>query len=173
MIGATVAPTRGLRMRKYCLRLMLPLIGLFFCPSLLAADNPAWNNLKQLSPGQQVRVLLTSNKSVKGPFQSVTDDALIVRAKGTDQTISRSNVQQVSARRPGRRGHHALVGAAIGGAAGLGIGVAIYHADQCSKPPCIVGPSGADIAIPTVVSALIGAGIGALIPGGKWQEVYP
>lgn len=134
-----------------------------------SAANPAWNNLKQLSPGQQVRVVLNSNSSLKGQFQSVTDDAIIIRANGADQTLSRSSVQQVSSGRPGHRGRHALIGAAIGAGAGLGAGAAI---DNDCSPQSIVCTGNKGKAILTPVFGLIGAGIGALLPAGGWQEVY-
>src|ERR1700680_1483699 len=101
-------------MSTFCLRLLLPLLVLLASSSLFGAENPAWNNLKQISPGQQVRVVVNSKESFKGQFQSVTDDTIIIRSKGTDQTLSRSSVQQVSSRRAGHRGRHALIGAAIG-----------------------------------------------------------
>jgi hypothetical protein len=156
-------------MRASCVRVVLPLLALLISSSLCGAENPAWNNLKQLSPGQQVRVVLDSNKSFKGQFQSVTDDALIVHANGADQTLSRSSVQKVSSRRPGHRGRHALIGAAIGAGAGLGIGAAIDN-DCSSQSILCTGNKGK--AILTPVFGLIGAGVGALLPAGGWQEVY-
>jgi len=63
--------------------LALTFLGLLISPSLCGAENPAWNNLKQLSSGQQVRVVLKGKKSFKGQFQSVTDDAVIIRTNGT------------------------------------------------------------------------------------------
>ena len=76
--------------------LVLTFLGLLISPSLCGAENPAWNNLKQLSSGQQVRVALKGKKSFKGQFQSVTDDAVIIRTNGADQTLSRSSVERVS-----------------------------------------------------------------------------
>ena len=110
---------------------MLPLLALLISSSLCGAENPAWNNLKQLSSGQQVRIVLDSKKSLKGQFQSVTDDAIIIHANGADQTLSRSSVQKVSSHRPGHRGRHALIGATIGAGAGLGTGAAIDN--DCSR----------------------------------------
>lgn len=101
-------------MRTHCLRRALPLLGLLISSAVWGAENPAWNELKQLSPGQRVRVVLSSKKSITGQFQSITDEAILLRADGTDQTLSRSRVQQVSSRRSGHRRRHALIGAAIG-----------------------------------------------------------
>ena len=53
-------------MRTSCVGVVLPLLALLVSSSLCDAENPAWNNLKQLSPGQQVRVVLDGKKSVKG-----------------------------------------------------------------------------------------------------------
>jgi hypothetical protein len=136
---------------------------------LCGSENPAWNNLKQLSPGQQVRVVLDSNKSFKGQFQSVTDDAIIIHANGVSQTLSRSSVQKVSSHRSGHRGRHALIGAAIGAGAGLGTGAAIDS--DCSRQS-IVCTGNKGKAILTPVFGLIGASIGAILPASGWQEVY-
>jgi hypothetical protein len=155
-------------MGSSCLRVMLLLPGLLISSSLCGAENP-WNNLKQLSPGQQIRVLVNSHKSFTGQFQSVTDDAVVIHANGADQMLSRSNVQEVSSRRPGHRGRHALIGAAIGAGAGLGTGAAIDN-DCSSRSIVCTGNKGK--AILTPVFGLIGAGVGALLPTGGWQEVY-
>jgi hypothetical protein len=45
-------------MRTSCFRLVLPLLGLLISSSLRGSENPGWNNLKQLSPSQQIRVVL-------------------------------------------------------------------------------------------------------------------
>ena len=156
-------------MRSSCFRVVLPLLGLLVSSSLFGAENPAWNNLKQLSPGQGIRVVLNSKKSFKGQFQSVTDDAIIIRADRADRTLSRSSVQQVSSRRIGHRGRHALIGAAIGAGAGLGVGAAIDN--DCTRTSFMcTGNKGK--AILTPVFGLLGAGIGALLPSGGWQEIY-
>jgi hypothetical protein len=156
-------------MRASCVGVVLPLLALLVSSSLCGAENPAWNNLKQLSPGQQIRVVLDSKKSFKGQFQSVADDAIIIHANGADQTLSRSSVQKVSSHRPGHRGRHALIGAAIGAGAGLGTGAAIDN--DCSQQS-IVCTGNKGKAILTPVFGLIGAGIGALLPASGWLEVY-
>jgi hypothetical protein len=169
MIGAIFDLEEIPRMRTQCFRVMLLILGLLFSSSLRAAENPDWNNLKQLSPGQQVRLLVNGRKSFKGQFRSVTDDAVVVHANGADQTLSRSSVQEVSSRRPGHRGRHALIGAAIGAGSGLGIGAAIDN-DCSSQSIVCTGNKGKAILAP--VFGLVGAGIGAALPAGRWQEVY-
>jgi hypothetical protein len=150
-------------------RVMLLLLGLLGSSLLRAAENPDWNNLKQLSPGQPVRVLVNSRKSFKGQFRSVTDDAVIVHANGADRTLSRSDVQEISSRHPGHRGRHVLIGAAIGAGAGLGMGAAIDN-DCSSQSIVCTGNKGKAILAP--VLGLVGAGIGALLPAGSWQQIY-
>jgi hypothetical protein len=156
-------------MRTPRFRVVLLLLPLLVSSSLHGAENPAWANLNQLSPGQQVRVVVNGKKSFKGQFQSVADDAVVFHSKGADQTLSRSNVQEVSLRRPGHRGRHALIGAAIGAGAGLGTGAAIDN-DCSSQSIVCTGNKGK--AILTPVFGLIGAGIGSILPAGSWQEVY-
>lgn len=173
MIG-TVFEAKGdspmmLRFVRMSCELVLPLVSLLVSSSLCAAQNPDWNNLKQLSPSQQVRVVVNGGKSFKGELQSVTDDAIIIRANGADQTLSRSSVRKVSSRRPGHRLRHALIGAAVGAGVGLGAGAAIDN--NCTRQDIVcTGNWGKGILTPAF--GLIGAGIGALLPSGGWQEVY-
>jgi hypothetical protein len=156
-------------MRNSSFRVVLVLLAVFVSSALCGAADPTWNNLKQLSPGQRVKVVLHGTKSVQGQFQSVTDDALIVRSGGTDQTFPRDSVQQVSLRRSGHRGRNALIGAGIGAGAGLGLGAAV---DNNCSPNSIVCTGNYGKAILTPVFGLLGAGIGALFRGGGWQEIY-
>lgn len=156
-------------MRTLFFRVVLLLLTALISSSLHGAENPDWANLKQLSSGQQVRVAVNGKKSFKGQFLSVSDDAVVIRVKRADQTLSRSQIQEVSLRRPGHRGRHALIGAGIGAGAGLGIGAAIDN-DCSSQSIVCTGNKGKAILAP--VFGLVGAGIGALLPAGSWQEVY-
>lgn len=106
---------------------------------------------------------------MKSRFESVTDDAIVIHTNGAEQTFSRSSVQKAFSQRPGHRGRHALIGAAIGAGAGLGTGAAIDH--DCSRQS-IVCTGNKGKAILTPVFGLIGAGIGAALPAGGWQEIY-
>jgi hypothetical protein len=63
-------------MHPSCFRVMLTLLGLLIGTSLPGAGNPGWKNLKQLSPGQQIHVVLNSKKSLKGQFRSNTNACL-------------------------------------------------------------------------------------------------
>ncbi len=147
--------------------LIIPLLG----SSLFsAAQDPTWNNLRQITIGVPVRVVLNTRKSVKGNFQAATDDALVVRSGGNDQTFSRSTVKLVTARSiTGHRVRNAIIGAAIGVGAGLGTGAAVDG--DCSKNSFVcTGNAGKEILTPAF--AVIGAVIGVLVPSHSWHEIY-
>ena len=149
----------------------MPLLLLFattIAPSLRAADKADWSSLKGVAPAQTVKVTLTNGKSVQGEFQSVSDDALVIHLAGADQTFSRQEVRRLAIKRNGHRVKHVLIGAAIGAGAGLGAGVAV---DRCPPNSLICfGNKGKGILTPGF--ALIGAGVGALLPANAWQEIY-
>jgi len=136
--------------------------------SRVAAVTPGWAALKQSGVNREAKVVLTDGKSYRGDLLSVTDDALVIRSGKSDQTIAQTSVKRVLIRRKGHRGRNALIGAGIGAATGLGLGVA---ADQCSPQDLICfGNRGKEILTPFI--GFIGAGVGALIPTGRWQEAY-
>jgi hypothetical protein len=153
----------------HCLILFFLIIGMMLAPSLRAADNSDWANLKQLAPGQRVSLALFDGKSIHGDFLSVSETDITVRSAGGEQNFPRQSVRRVSLQRNGHRGKHALIGAAIGAGAGLGAGAAIDA--QCS-PNDIFCTGNKGKAILTPVFALVGAGIGALLPSHGWREIY-
>ena len=138
-------------------------------PSSCLARAGEWNAVQQLSSTQQIKVVLDDGKSYHGTFESATDSSLVIHAGSNDQTLSRTNARRVLLKTHGHRGRNALIGAGIGAGAGLGAGAAIDN--DCSKTS-IVCTGNKGKAILTPVFALLGAGIGALIPSGGWHEVY-
>jgi hypothetical protein len=148
--------------------LLLPLLLVAAAPSLRAAEKSDWGALKQVAPGQTIKVTATDGKSSQGDLQSVSDDELVLRLTGGDRSFPRDTIQRVSIKRNSHRGRHALIGAAIGAGGGLGAGIAV---DNCS-PTVIVCTGNKGKAILTPGFALIGAGIGALLPTGGWHEIY-
>jgi hypothetical protein len=148
---------------------LLPLLALIADPSLRAAEKSDWSNLKQIAAGRAIKVAVKGGTSSQGEFQSATEDALVVRVAGGDRSIARDTVQRVSLKRNGHRGKHALIGAAIGASAGLGAGIAI---DNDCSPNSIICTGNKGKAILTPGFAVIGAGIGALLPAGGWREIY-
>lgn len=154
------------------LALVRPLLGLIIAPALMApalmaANKTDWGNLKQLTP-EELKVVQTDGKSYEGKFQSVSDGALVIHSGSGEQTFTPEGVKRVSIKRRTHRGRNALIGGAIGAGAGLGIGVAI---DRCQLGD-IIGSGNRGKAIATPLFGLVGAGIGALVSKGGWQEIY-
>jgi hypothetical protein len=125
--------------------------------------------LKQVVLGQTIKVIATDGKSSQGNFQSVGDDVLVLRLAGGDRSFPRDTVRRISIKSNGGRVKHALIGAAIGAGGGLGAGIAIDN--DCSRTS-IVCTGNKGKAILTPAFALLGAGIGALLPAGDWREIY-
>ena len=145
------------------------LLALTADPLLGAVERSDWGSLKQIAAGQTIKVIVKDGASSQGDFQSATEDALVLRVAGEDRSIARDTVRQVSLKTNSHRGKHALIGAAIGAGGGLGAGIAI---DNDCSPNAIVCTGNKGKAILTPVFALIGAGIGALLPAGGWREIY-
>jgi hypothetical protein len=155
--------------RSTLLTLFLLTVAFVTAPTLRASDDSDWANLKQLASGLKAKVSLSDGKSYKGHLQLVTEDAVVLHSASGEQSFPRKTVQRVSIQRKGHRGRHALIGAAIGGGAGLGFGAAIDN--DCSSTSIVcTGNKGKGILTPAL--ALLGAGIGALLPSGGWQEIY-
>jgi hypothetical protein len=152
------------RMRSCPLGLALALLALFAVALPAAAQNPSWDTLNQLTAGQQIRVVMSDSKSYKGQFQALTEDAIVIHSKGTDQTVSRQSVKLIFSRRPSHRGRHALIGAGIGAGVGLSTAGPISSGCLCTAN---------DVrAVATPLFGVLGAGIGAALPSGGWQELY-
>ena len=157
------------------LGLMLAILGLMTGTPLVAAEPRAekgnWDNLKNLAPGNDIRIVLNDAKSYQAKFQSVSDEAIVVRLETGEQSFARESVLRVSAKSQSHRRRNAFIGLVVGGAAGAIVAVASPELGQgtCSQGSCIDAG---------VVSALgfvgggLGAGIGAAIPTGGWHDVY-
>ena len=160
------------RARVLFLALALSAIGAATRLPLQAADpqaaNPAWDNLKILSPGQEIRVVLKDAKSYQGEFQSSSDDGITLRQPGGGRTLARQDILRVSSKGQKHRGRNALIGAAVGAGVGLGLGAA---ADRSSQND-IIKLHHWGLAVGAPLGALLGAGGGALLPTGGWHDLY-
>jgi hypothetical protein len=132
------------------------------------AANPSWDNLKTLSRGQEIRVVLNGAQSYQGEFQSSSDTGITLRRSGGDQILIRQDVLRIASEGKKHRGRNALIGAAIGAGVGLGLGAAV---DESGKGG-IVNIHNWGLAIGAPLGALLGAGVGALLPTGGWHDVY-
>jgi hypothetical protein len=123
-----------------------------------------WDNLKGLAPGDAIRIVLNDKKSYKAKFQSVSDEAIVVRLVTGEQTFTRESVLRVSTKGKSHRLRNALIGAAAGGgivAAGAGSNCN-YDKESCSIALAV--------GVPFAIAG--GAGVGAVIPTGRWHDVY-
>jgi len=142
--------------------LMLSFIGV----AAVSAAGPKptqadWESLKQLAPGQQVQVVLNDAKSYSGQFQSVSDDGIVLHLGKDTQTFERQTVLRVSTRGKSHRGRNALIGVGAGVATLLAV-----DAGVCED--CTAGTWVGDVA----GGGLLGSVVGALIPTGRWHDVY-
>lgn len=151
--------------------LLFTLLALTADPLVGAVEKSEWSSLKQIAAGQTIKVAVKHGASSQGDFQSATEDALVLRVAGEDRSIARDTVRRVSLKTNSHRGKHALIGAAIGGGAGLGVGIAVDYNLSCS-PNALFCTGNQGKAIATPGFALIGAGIGALLPASGWHEIY-
>ncbi|MGI8746385.1 MAG: hypothetical protein ACR2NN_28170 [Bryobacteraceae bacterium] len=134
-----------------------------------AAQAQSWNNVTSLSTGAEIRIAGPHSGSLRGTLQSVTDDALVLNSSSGTETFTRQQVTRVSVKKPGHRARNTLIGLGVGAGAGLGIGAAADH--SCASKGCFFGPNFSK-AILTPFAAGVGALVGALIPSGRWREIY-
>jgi hypothetical protein len=128
-----------------------------------------WNNVTALARAAEVRVELSSARSVRGGVLNVTEDSLAVNSASGQETFTRQEVLRVSVRGPNRRGRNTLIGLALGAGGGLGIGAA---ANACCSSGFGPNFGAAAVGVTTGLGTVIGAGIGAVVPTGGWHEVY-
>jgi hypothetical protein len=157
--------------RGVCQGLMVSIFGLMVAVPLGAAapqaDQANWDNLKQLVSGQEIQIVLKDSKSFQGRFQSVSDEALVIRLSTGEQTFNQQSVLRVSSKGQGHRGRNTLIGLAVGAGAGLAVGAA-YGASIRKEWPhnrwylVLIAPG-----------AVVGTVVGALLPtSGGWRDVY-
>jgi hypothetical protein len=152
---------------------ILVLVFLLLVPAFAMAQfaKDSWDSLKQLASGQQIRIVLNDAKSYGGRFQSVSNDGLIVRTGGGEQTFERQNVLRVSTKGRSHRGRNALIGLAVGAGAGVIVAVASPElgTGKCAQGSCV---DAGTVSMVGFWGGALGAGLGAAIPTGGWHDVY-
>jgi hypothetical protein len=131
-----------------------------------AQDRHDWQSLAKLQAGDSIRLTLKTGP-VDGTFQSWTPQQVTAGSI----TAKREDVLKIERNRPGgTRAKHAAIGALIGfgGGFAIGAGVTGWHAGQFG--PCV--SRGEGDAIAGAVGAVIGAGIGALLPHHARELIY-
>jgi hypothetical protein len=140
-----------------------------------AADNrnavSNWDNLQQLAPGDNLRIVLNDAKSYKAKLESVNDNAIVVRLPSGEQTFPRESVLRVSTKGRSHRGRNALIGLAAGAGTGVIVGVASPELGQgtCVRGSCV---DAGEVFALGVEGAGLGSVMGAVIPTGRWHDVY-
>jgi len=129
-------------------------------------DPRDWQSLAQLQAGDKIRLSMKTGP-VDGAFRNWTPQQVTA---GT-VTARREDVVKIERYRKGGwgRARHAALGAAIGFGGGAAIGAAVGGCRQGQL--CIVG-RGTVAAAVGGVGLVVGAGIGALIPGHHKDLIY-
>jgi len=150
-------------MRSFLIFSLLCAIG----TTIEAQDPHDWQSLARLQAGDNIRLSLKTGP-VTGAFQAWTPEQVTAGAT----TAKRADVLKIERYRPGGwgRGKTAAVGALIGFGAGFGIGAGLTGCDHEQFGPCISRGGGGAIA--GAAGAIIGAGIGALLPHHNKELIY-
>jgi hypothetical protein len=144
--------------RLIALSLLLPLL-------VAARDLSSWDRVTALSPGKAVEVTRQTGEPVKGDLVSASPDTITIRGKQGETSVARAEVKSIGAK---GSGNAKWLGAAIGGVAGLVVGlVATLPLANEGRDDLKAAGAGAGAA----VGAAIGLGIGAGIDGG-YKTVY-
>lgn len=125
------------------------------------AGNANWDNVKELAPGEVIKVVLNDAKSYQGRLDTVSDEGIRVSLPTGKVTFPRQDILRVSYKTGSHRGRNALIGAAIGSA--IGIAGAASNSDPEQRAIAWVG-------VPLLGGA--GAGVGAVLPSTAWRDVY-
>lgn len=95
-----------------------------FLPLLASGQGTqdSWDNLRALHVGEKIQVVDQKLRSYVGTFVGVTEEAISFQVGRDQVTIQRPDLLRVSSRERTRRGRNALIGLAVGAAAGAAIG---------------------------------------------------
>lgn len=135
-----------------------------------AAQSPLqdWSQVRNLTPGTEIRVERTGGPAVRGQLRSASDESLVVAGGSAEQMLPRPQVTRVSVRGKGHRGRNALIGLAVG----AGVGLVIGFATRPGPKQLNVVPDSEVIGGLTGAGALVGAVVGVAIPTGGWRQIY-
>ena len=126
-----------------------------------------WANLNQLVQGSEIRVTLTTGRTVRGFIQGVTPESLAINATTSQETLLREDIRRIALKSTGHRGRNTLIGLGVGTAAGLALGAGIdSHAGPGNWFP------NAGKAVLSPLGAIVGTVVGVALPTGGWHDVY-
>lgn len=128
------------------------------------AASADWSAVQSLSPGQKIIVRTKDGDRLTGAFDSASDARIAFTDDGRKVSLTRESIRLVQINRGKSRLNGALVGAAIGGAGGFGVG-AWVHSYGDFQSSVIYGPG--------LLGTGIGAGVGAALgKGNKNETIY-
>ncbi len=129
------------------------------------------SSVDALEAGQRVRVRAADALSIEGVFLGLEGPDMLLSTTPAEQA-QRVPVDRLEALwvRKRRTGKGAMIGAIAGGV--LGIAAGIYAMEVIEKP---YGPDFADVVLGSALTAIAGAGTGALIGYlvRGWSPVWP
>jgi hypothetical protein len=171
---------KSLRMLSPAGLLVLALLGACFSTGTASGQDSkgrlsSWDNLKSLTPGQEIRVIMNNVKSYQGEFESLSDGGITLRQAAGEQTLARKDVLRVSRKGQDHHARNALIGVVVGAGAGLWIGLTPYRGRNCTEGPefsCGYPPNPHLAEGLTPLGALAGGVVGAVIPTGRWHDIY-
>ena len=156
-----------MRNRFYALGLAL-LFAFAQAAPAFAGTTPApadWSAVQALSPGEKIVVRTKDGDRLSGRFDSATDLVINFTHDGRKVSLTRESVRLVQLNRGTSRTRGTLIGAVIGGAAGLAAAGVVV-----SKGDIMVAPTVGGLA---ALGAGIGAGLGASLgKGNKNETIY-
>ncbi len=114
----------------------------------------SWDAVKAVYTDTKLEVKLTSGETIKGKMIEATDATLALLQDGRRVEVPRDRVQRVYAEGKRSVKRTTLIGAAIGGGGGIGIGLAVFGQGDFTRS--VIPAAG-------IAGAGIGAGVGALL----------
>ena len=119
-----------------------------------------WDSLKELRPGQKIEVVDSNMKTLNGTFVSASDEAISLRTRKGEESVSRAHVVRISVRDNSHRARNMLLASGVLG----GIAVA------ATAVPLIANSNEGNSCAACVVAIAAGFGGGAAlgaIPGSR------
>lgn len=142
-------------MRTVVVALLLP---------LLAVGADSWDRVTGLAPGSMLKVRTFDGQENKGAMASVDAESVTLQ---TGVRIARSEVSRVAIHDSGRRARNAIIGGAIGAAAGIVIAFGSCVSCRGELP---AGEANTRLAIGGVAGGGAGAALGAVM--APYKTVY-